>query len=137
MAFTLLDTSDQDRGYLSIFSCHISLPNSLEHLWQTEKNVIVPNSLAKSTLLLYEYKSTAGVHWLICMGIKKELLCYQKHKHSLVKAQVLLLYDFENIVGVQWLIYVGVKKHSLSDQKYRHSLVKAHVLIMHLNFRFC
>lgn len=114
MAFTLLDTSEQDRGYLSIVSCHVSLPNSLELLWQTENSVIAPNSLAKSTLLHYEYKSTAGVHWLICMGVKKELLYYQKHRHNLVKAHVLLLYELKNIVGVQWLIYVGIEKHSVT-----------------------
>lgn len=100
MAFALLDASDQDRGYLNVVSCDISLPNSLELLWQTEKrNIIAPNSLAKSTLLLYEYKSTEGAHWLVCIGIKKELLCYRKQaqpskstcSHHAFEFQVLLV----------------------------------------------
>lgn len=83
----------------------------LKLLWQTEESVVSPNSM------LQLYKSTACVHWLICMDIKKQRFCYQKHRHNLVKAHVLLQYDLKNIVGVQCLVYVGIEKNSMDDQK--------------------
>lgn len=70
MAFTLLDASDQDRRHLSKWSPVI-------FHWQFGAPVAdrtVPNSSAKSTLL-YEFKNTAGIQWLIYMGIKKQSLC--------------------------------------------------------------
>lgn len=70
MAFTLLDTSDQDRRHLSkrspvIVQLQFGAPVA---------DWTVLNSSAKSTLL-YEFKNTAGIQWLIYMGIKKPSLC--------------------------------------------------------------